>query len=156
MLPKRRFWKTEQKVIIHVASKKLRPSPHDRLLHAAPTCNTTHASMARVLTSGQYEQFPLNHFKNGSYWPDAGVCNSSPFLTNLPFRDFPKMMNHESWLKYLGKSWKGRFVKKGDELHTPGLMWVLSQSMWETTLASVTHVGNNIGASYPRRIGQAH
>jgi hypothetical protein len=25
------------------------------------------------------------------------VCHSSPILTNLPFHDFPKMVNHESW-----------------------------------------------------------
>jgi hypothetical protein len=42
------------------------------------------------------------------------------FLTNLPFRDFPNHFNHESWFTILGKSRKGRFVKKGDELPTAG------------------------------------
>ena len=33
------------------------------------------------------------------------VGNSSPFLTNLPFHDFPKNVYHDSWLKKLGKLW---------------------------------------------------
>jgi len=51
----------------------------------------------------------------------AAVGNSPPFLTNLPFQDFPKYFNHDSWFTVLGKSWKGRFVKNGGELPTAGL-----------------------------------
>jgi hypothetical protein len=51
----------------------------------------------------------------------AAVGNSSPFLTNLPFHDFPNYFNHESWFTILVKSRKGRFVKKGDELPTADL-----------------------------------
>ncbi len=40
---------------------------------------------------GQYG--PKTHESN------PAVGNSSPFLTNLPFHDFPKIVNHESWLK---------------------------------------------------------
>jgi len=29
----------------------------------------------------------------------AAVCHSSPILTNLPFHDVPKMVNHDLWLK---------------------------------------------------------
>jgi len=29
----------------------------------------------------------------------AAVGNSSAFLTNLPFHDIPKNVNHDSWLK---------------------------------------------------------
>jgi len=48
------------------------------------------------------------------------VGNSPPFWThtNLPFHEFPEILNHERWLKYLGNSWKGRFVQNGGELPT--------------------------------------
>jgi len=50
------------------------------------------------------------------------VGNSPPFLTpNLPFHDFPKYFDHESWFTVLGKSWKGRFVKNRGELPTAGM-----------------------------------
>jgi len=52
----------------------------------------------------------------------TAVGNSPPFLTNLPFHDSANTVNHELWLKYLAKSWKGRFVKNGGELPTAGFV----------------------------------
>jgi len=50
--------------------------------------------------------------------PKPAVCHSSPILTNLPFHDSSNYFNHKSWFTILGTSWKGRFVKIGDEWHT--------------------------------------
>jgi hypothetical protein len=40
--------------------------------------------------------------KHSETYFQTAVGNSPPFLTNLPFHDFPKTVNHDSWLKYLG------------------------------------------------------
>ncbi len=51
----------------------------------------------------------------------SAVGNSPPFLTNLPFHDFPKHFNHSSWFQISGNSWKCGFVKNGGEFPTAGL-----------------------------------
>ena len=69
--------------------------------------------------------FLANRYKS-TYRTSTGesVVNSlrqlTPFWTNLPFHEFPEILNHERLLKCLGKSWKGRFVQNGGELPTAG------------------------------------
>jgi hypothetical protein len=83
--------------------------------------NRRDATIARTQPSAArpiLERIPISDINHNP--SKAAVGNSSPFLTNLPFHDFPNYFNHESWFTFLGKSCKGRFVKKGDELPTAG------------------------------------
>ncbi len=50
-----------------------------------------------------YKQIRISR-TNASYGIASAVGNSRPFLTNLPFHEFPEIVNHELWLKCLGNS----------------------------------------------------
>jgi len=78
------------------------------------------------------------------------------FLTNLPFHDFPKTVNHDSLLKYLGKSWKGRFVKNGGELPTTAFHGVSTLfGLRNMEIASKTHSDQSC-ATPPRLLDNLH
>ena len=40
----------------------------------------------------------------GRYYANQPSATHPPFLTNLPFHDFPKYFNHYWWFTVLGKS----------------------------------------------------
>ncbi len=47
--------------------------------------------------------------------------SKTPIFTNPPFHEFLKHFNHDLWFTIFGNSWKGGFVKIGEEWHTTGL-----------------------------------
>ena len=122
MLPKRRFWKTEQKIGRAFSKLFSMSRCPNRVLAYLKSTSKTHARSfvlsSKIFVWGAYScrRLPQTKILEGRtkrcvcafevlfncMLPKPAVGNSPPFLTNLPFHEFREICNHELWLKYLG------------------------------------------------------